>query len=132
VAPTVEKGPGEWLAEGLTDPGAEQGAHESATQDEGSGVGERISSIERRGSIACDTEGEGCWVHYDEVQRTRLMADIIRLLREPSMPAGTRTAGMTLVGWLARRRPDEAPHAIGVEEARESERRMQTAGAKPR
>jgi hypothetical protein len=79
-----------------------------------------------------DTESEGCWLHYDEVQRTRLMADIIRLLREPSMPPGTRTAGMTLVGWLARRRPDEAPHAIGVEEARESERRMQAARVKPR
>jgi hypothetical protein len=71
-------------------------------------------------------------VHYDEVQRTRLMADIIRLIREPSMPQGTRTAGMTLVGWLARRRADEAPHAVGVEEARESERRMQTARVKPR
>jgi hypothetical protein len=101
-------------------------------QGEGSGAGERISSIERRGSAEGDAPGEGCWVHYDEVQRTRLMADIIRLLREPSMPPGTRTAGMTLVGWLARRRPSEAPHAIGVEEARESERRMQAASPKPR
>jgi hypothetical protein len=124
VAPTtVEKGPGEWLGEE---------GDEQAPQDEGSGAGERISSIEERSSDERSAQGEGCWVHYDEVQRTRLMADIIRLIREPSMPAGTRTAGMTLVGWLARRRPSEAPHAIGVEEARESERRMQTARVKPR
>jgi hypothetical protein len=123
VAPTVEKGLGGWLGEEGGEP---------VTQDEGSGAGERISSIERLGSADGEAEGEGCWVHYDEVERTRLMADIIRLIREPSMPQGTRTAGMTLVGWLARRRPDEAPHAVGVEEARESERRMQTARAKPR
>jgi hypothetical protein len=122
VAPTVEKGPGGWLGEE---------GDEAATQDDGSCVGDRISSVEQRVAPESDTEGEG-WVHYDEVQRTRLMADIIRLIREPSMPPGTRTAGMTLVGWLARRKPDEAPHAIGVEEARESERRMQAARAKPR
>ena len=126
VAPTVEKGPGGWLGEETDDPG------EPAPQDEGSGAGERISSIEQRASSQGNAEGEGCWVHYDEVQRTRLMADIIRLIREPSMPPGTRTAGMTLVGWLARRRPDEAPHAIGVDEARESERRIRAARAKTR
>ncbi len=125
MAPSVEKGPGGWLGEE---------GNEAATQDEGSGAGERISSIERRIAAegAGDPGGDGCWMHYDEVQRTRLMADIIRLIREPSMPPGTRTAGMTLVGWLARRRPHEAPHAIGVEEARESERRLQTARSKPR
>jgi hypothetical protein len=123
VAPTVERGPGEWLGEE---------GDEAAMQDEGSGAGERISLIARRASPGGDAQGEGCWVHYDEVQRTRLMADIIRLMREPSMPPGTRTAGMTLVGWLARRRPSEAPHAIGVEEARESERRIQMARIKPR
>ena len=68
----------------------------------------------------------------DESERTRLIADIMRLLREPSMPDATRHAGMTLVGWLARRRPEEAPHAIGIDEARESERRMRAARAKTR
>ena len=125
VAPTVEKGPGGWLGEEGDEP------DEPATQDDGSCVGDRISSVEQRVSSESEAEEEG-WVHYDEVQRTRLMADIIRLIREPSMPPGTRTAGMTLVGWLARRKPDEAPHAIGVEEARESERRMQAVRAKPR
>ena len=42
------------------------------------------------------------------------------------MPRSARLAGLTLVGWLARRRPDETPHAIGIDEARESERRIQS------
>jgi hypothetical protein len=60
----------------------------------------------------------------DEAERTRMIGDIMRLIREPAMPENTRLAGLTLIGWLARRRPDEAPHAIGIEEARESERRI--------
>jgi hypothetical protein len=48
------------------------------------------------------------------------------------MPEGTRLAGLTLIGWLARRRPDEAPHSIGIEEARESERRVRTTRTKTR
>jgi hypothetical protein len=68
----------------------------------------------------------------DELDRTRLIADIMRLIREPTMPEGTRLAGLTLIGWLARRRPDEAPHSIGIEEARESERRFRTTRAKTR
>jgi hypothetical protein len=60
------------------------------------------------------------------------MADIMRLLREPSIPRSARLAGLTLVGWLARRRPAETPHAIGVDEARESERRLQSARTKIR
>jgi hypothetical protein len=68
----------------------------------------------------------------DELERTRLIADIMRLIREPTMPEGTRLAGLTLIGWLARRRPDEAPHSIGIEEARESERRVRTTRTKTR
>lgn len=60
----------------------------------------------------------------DEGERARLISDITRLLREPQMPETTRTAGLTLIGWLARRMPGEAPHAIGVAEARQSERRI--------
>ncbi|HEY8038497.1 MAG TPA: hypothetical protein VIF15_01835 [Polyangiaceae bacterium] len=56
----------------------------------------------------------------------------MRLIREPAMPEHTRTAGMTLIGWLARRREHEAPHAIGIDEARESERRIRAARAKTR
>jgi hypothetical protein len=68
----------------------------------------------------------------DEGERARLISDITRLIREPQMPESTRTAGLTLIGWLARRMPGEAPHAIGVAEARQSERRLRAAQRKTR
>ncbi len=63
----------------------------------------------------------------DESDRTRLINDISRLIREPMMPESTRTAGLTLIGWLARRMPGECAHALGVAEARESERMLKAA-----
>lgn len=60
----------------------------------------------------------------DEGERARMISDITRLIREPHMPETTRCAGLTLIGWLARRMPGEAAHAIGVSEARQSERRL--------
>jgi hypothetical protein len=63
----------------------------------------------------------------DEGERARLISDISRLLREPGMCETTRTAGLTLIGWLARRMPGEQAHAIGVDRARQSERRLRTA-----
>jgi len=68
----------------------------------------------------------------DEGERARLISDITRLIREPMMPETTRTAGLTLIGWLARRMPGEAPHAIGVAEARQSEQRLRAAQRKTR
>jgi len=68
----------------------------------------------------------------DEGERARLISDITRLIREPHMPETTRTAGLTLIGWLARRMPGEAPHAIGVAEARQSERRLRAAQQRKR
>ncbi len=62
----------------------------------------------------------------DEWERARLISDISRVLREPTMPKDTRTACLTLIGWLARRRPGEEAHALGVDEARESERRIRS------
>lgn len=50
----------------------------------------------------------------DECVRTRLIGELTRILREPAMPEATRTAGLTLIGWLARRMPGEAPHALGA------------------
>jgi hypothetical protein len=88
---------------------------------DGSGE-DRVSSVQRRiGS----QPPSGCPFVYDEAERTRLMADLTRLLREPTMPRTARLAGLTLIGWLARRRLNESPHAIGIDEARESERRIQ-------
>lgn len=68
----------------------------------------------------------------DESDRARLINEISRVIREPMMPEATRTAGLTLIGWLARRMPGELPHALGVAEARESERRLQAARRKVR
>lgn len=68
----------------------------------------------------------------DDSERTRLITDITRLIRGSAVPEGARLAGLTLIGWLARRRVDEAPHAIGIEEARQSERRIRAARAKIR
>jgi hypothetical protein len=119
VSPTDEKGPRSWPGEaGLTsEPVLEPGA-------------DRVSSVE---SIRARSQPpEACRFVFDEAERTRLIADIMRALREPSMPRSARLAGLTLIGWLARRRPAEAPHAIGVDEARESERRIQSSRAKIR
>jgi hypothetical protein len=68
----------------------------------------------------------------DESDRAKLINEISVLIREPLMPESTRTAGLTLIGWLARRMPGECAHALGVAEARASERMMKAARRKVR
>ena len=51
-----------------------------------------------------------------EEERTRLIGQIASLLRETSVPAEAREAGLTLIGWLARRMPGEPVSIVGVEE----------------
>jgi hypothetical protein len=68
----------------------------------------------------------------DELERTRLIREISKLLTDKEIPESTRLAGLTLVGWLARRRLAETPHALGIAEARESERRLRAARCKAR
>jgi hypothetical protein len=53
----------------------------------------------------------------DEGARTRLIGELSCLLNEPALPESTRSAGLELIGWLARRMPGEPAHALGVEEA---------------
>ena len=118
-------------------------AHVSRTDDEKGPAASREGATGAR-EIGADDGGEppescdgrerpssvrpiGGYGVADETERTRMIADIMRLIREPAMPEATRMAGMNLIGWLARRRPDEAPHAIGIDEARESERRIRAA-----
>jgi hypothetical protein len=89
------------------------------------------------GSVLCRSSGadEQTRVRLEEAdasERSRLIADIGRLISCPTVPEATRLAGLTLIGWLARRRPEEPAHAVGVEEARKSERRRQAARAKAR
>jgi hypothetical protein len=47
----------------------------------------------------------------------RLIADLSKLLHDPCVPESAKTAGLTLIGWLARRQPGEAAHGYGVDEA---------------
>jgi len=58
----------------------------------------------------------------DESARTRLIGDLCCLLREPAVPESARSAGLELIGWLARRMPGEAAHALGVQEALRAQR----------
>jgi hypothetical protein len=68
-----------------------------------------------------------------ECERTRLIGEIARLLAVERMPDDTRTAALTLIGWLARRMPGECAHALGVEEAERavSSERMGTTSERP-
>jgi hypothetical protein len=68
----------------------------------------------------------------DESDRTRLIGDLSRLIREPEIPESARSAGLELIGWLARRMPGESAHSVGVEEARQSQRLMRAARRKTR
>ncbi|APR84426.1 Hypothetical protein A7982_09775 [Minicystis rosea] len=42
-----------------------------------------------------------------EEERTRLIGDIARVLREGPVPDDARAAALTFIGWLARRMPGE-------------------------
>jgi hypothetical protein len=109
----------------------------SRTDEKGAGAsGADDERARRRGLSAADpavefvelcaifrTSQGGCCL-FDEAERRRLMADIMRLVHDARLPETTRVAGLTLIGWLARRRSDEAPHALGIPEARESEQRL--------
>ena len=106
-------------------------------------AGARDEAAEDDASFSSTTGGRSCLAEdmtilaeescvADETMRTRLIGDIVLLLRDTATPETARVAGLTFVGWLARRRLEETPHAIGVDEARESERRLRTARAKAR
>jgi hypothetical protein len=83
--------------------------------------------LQKRAVTEGGDEAHGGLLVGDENERARLITELSRLIREPSMPEDTRTAGLTLIGWLARRMPGEQAHALGVTEARESERRIRAA-----
>jgi hypothetical protein len=63
-----------------------------------------------------------------ECDRTRLIAELASLLRECELPNEARTAGLTLIGFLARQMPGEAPSDYGVEEVRACKARMISSG----
>jgi hypothetical protein len=51
-----------------------------------------------------------------EEDRTRLIGEIARVLRDDPVPDDARAAALTLIGWLARRMPGEAVSTAGVAE----------------
>lgn len=61
-----------------------------------------------------------------ECDRTRLIAELASLLRECELPNDARSAGLTLIGFLARQMPGEAPSDAGVEEVTACKMRMMT------
>lgn len=82
------------------------------------------SAVRLLGLCATFAVPEAACPRVAESERRRLMGEIMRLMASSPIPEATRVAGLTLIGWLARRRTDEAPHKIGIPEARESERRL--------
>jgi hypothetical protein len=67
-----------------------------------------------------------------EEERTRLIGEIASLLREASVPDEARAAGLTLIGWLARRMPGEPVSMAGVDEMlRRCAEERTPSGAKP-
>jgi len=57
-------------------------------------------------------------IRIAESHRVRLIGDLAKLIGEGSVPEPMRTAGLSLIGYLARRFPGEAPHELGVPEAK--------------
>jgi len=51
-----------------------------------------------------------------EEERTRLIGEIARVLREDPVSEEARSAGLTFIGWLARRMPGEPVSLAGVQE----------------
>jgi len=51
-----------------------------------------------------------------EEDRTRLIGEIARVLRDGSVPDDARAGALTFIGWLARRMPGEAVSTAGVSE----------------
>jgi hypothetical protein len=64
--------------------------------------------------------------------RARLIAELASLVQSGQMPEDARSAGLTLIGWLARRMPGEGPHTscctAMLERARSGERAQKVRG----
>jgi hypothetical protein len=58
-----------------------------------------------------------------ECDRTRLIAELSGLLSDCELPEDARRAGLTLIGFLARRMPGECASTVGVSEVRRQAQR---------
>jgi len=59
-------------------------------------------------------------VAISESYRVRLIGDLSKLICEGDVPESMRSAGLALIGYLARRFPGEQAHDLGVEEAKKA------------
>ena len=84
--------------------------------------GEFPSATEGSGPASCSSPRwparavKACAI-TDQQHRVRLINDISKLLHDPCVPDSAKAAGLTLIGWLARRQPGEDAHGYGVAEA---------------
>ena len=91
--------------------------------------GEYPSATEGAGPASCSTprwaapKPEAQCSLTDQRHRVRLIGDISKLLRDPCVPEAAKAAGLTLIGWLARRQPGEGAHDYGVQEAQRARAR---------
>lgn len=79
------------------------------------------TAVRKRSAVAIEkhafrpgTEPQRCVGLPTEIDRVRLIGELSRILHEPEVPAPMKAAGLTLIGWLARRMPGEDAHALGV------------------
>jgi hypothetical protein len=98
----------------------------SDERDDNEVSGEYPSAPEGAGPASCSTprwpaERPQCSI-ANETHRVRLIADISKLLHDPCVPDQAKAAGLTLIGWLARRQEGEAAHGYGVPEASQQQR----------
>lgn len=113
--------------------------HEDDSANGADEDGESASALARSGEFPSATESAGpasCasprWTGApkaaacaiaDQQHRVRLIADLSKLLHDPCVPEAAKTAGLTLIGWLARRQPGEDAHGYGVAEAQRARSR---------
>lgn len=71
------------------------------------------ASLERQ-AFGLGNEPRACVGLPTEIDRVRLIGELSRILHEPEVPESMRAAGLTLIGWLARRMPGEDAHRLGV------------------
>ena len=66
-----------------------------------------------------------------EEERARLIGEIASLLRSGAVPEDARAAGLTLIGYLARRMPGEGPHSSCVKKMLERALGCQGSSSQP-
>ena len=78
-------------------------------------------ALRKRSAVAIEkhafkpgSEPQRCVGLPTEIDRVRLIGELSRILHEPEVPETMKAAGLTLIGWLARRMPGEDAHALGV------------------